>query len=104
MYGFLNQWNVVRLETNIFKRMRENILKLKKYYAETFSKTTGIEIQLRPLVRGSYADSSSNFATPASSLGLPVVRSWHLVRGLYQGCLPSAPLSALSSLGLLSMD
>ena len=45
MYGFLVQQNVVRLETIIFKRTQENILKLKKYYADKFSKDKGIEIK-----------------------------------------------------------
>ena len=44
MLGLLFQWNVGRLETIIFMKLHEKNMKLEKYYAEIFSKTTVIEI------------------------------------------------------------
>ena len=45
MYEFLFQWNLVRLDVNIFKTTGKN-LTLKNDYAEKFSETDRIEIQI----------------------------------------------------------
>ena len=46
MLGFVIKWNVLRLNMIVFMKIHAKFhLKLKKYYAETISKTTGIEIQ-----------------------------------------------------------
>ena len=46
MSGFLVQWNVVRLDMIVSAIIyHKNSLKLNKYYAEKFSKATGIKIK-----------------------------------------------------------